>query len=357
MLNLLRLELDKCLDMTRKAKGFEHKFNLESTKVLLFRRQKSPASLERHLSDRSSRQGGMLARRRFLIGMGIAGLTAAANGFLFEPRRIAVTRHSIRSPGAAPNDPTLRVVQLTDLHLQQLSGHVRRIASTVNRLEPDMVLLTGDSIDRKERVPVLDRFLSLLDVRPAKYATLGNWEHWSGCDLERLSSIYGRHGCRLLVNETASFRYKGRDVVITGMDDATGGTPDLARALKGIDPAPNHLLMAHSPVFRDVLAAAISGPVTQAGGAYIDMAAYSIACVLSGHTHGGQVALFGWAPMLPPGSGRYSRGWFTDVMPHLYVSRGLGTSLLPVRFGATPELAVFRWQLSDHARFPGSTRG
>jgi predicted MPP superfamily phosphohydrolase len=64
--------------------------------------------------------------------------------------------------------------------------------------------------------------------------------------------------------------------------------------------------------------------------------------MLSGHTHGGQVTVGGWAPLVPPGSGRYVRGWFRgDGAPPLYVSRGIGTSVLPIRFGATPELAVF----------------
>ncbi|HEU0012912.1 MAG TPA: hypothetical protein VFQ45_04475, partial [Longimicrobium sp.] len=67
-----------------------------------------------------------------------------------------------------------------------------------------------------------------------------------------------------------------------------------------------------------------------------------ITLMLSGHTHGGQVNLFGWAPVLPRGSGRYVRGWFRDpgAIP-LYVSRGIGTSQYPVRLGSPPELALF----------------
>lgn len=72
------------------------------------------------------------------------------------------------------------------------------------------------------------------------------------------------------------------------------------------------------------------------------MDAAGITLMLSGHTHGGQIAVGGWAPLVPPGSGRYVRGWFRgDGAPPLYVSRGIGTSVLPLRFGATPELAVF----------------
>jgi uncharacterized protein len=66
--------------------------------------------------------------------------------------------------------------------------------------------------------------------------------------------------------------------------------------------------------------------------------------VLSGHTHGGQVAPFGLATILPRGCGRYVAGWYRDEGgPPMYVSRGIGTSLVPVRIGATPELVVIDW--------------
>lgn len=71
----------------------------------------------------------------------------------------------------------------------------------------------------------------------------------------------------------------------------------------------------------------------------------SVDLVLSGHTHGGQVQLAGWAPVTPRGSGRYLEGWYgdhaEDGVPPMYVSRGVGTSGIPVRLGSRPELAVF----------------
>jgi predicted MPP superfamily phosphohydrolase len=67
--------------------------------------------------------------------------------------------------------------------------------------------------------------------------------------------------------------------------------------------------------------------------------------MLSGHTHGGQIAPFGIAIKLPHGSGGYVSGWSRDDGGPLYVSRGIGTSLVPIRIGATPELAQFDWSL------------
>lgn len=288
----------------------------------------------------------LLTRRRLLIALGGAAIAAAGNGIILEPRRLSITRSSIDSPGSSAADPVMRVVQITDLHLQRISRHVQRIASTTNRLKPQLIVMTGDMIDRRERLPELGRFLELLDDGPVKLAVLGNWEHWAHVDMEQLATTYSDRACRLLVNETVRFRFQDRDVVITGFDDATGGRPHLGDALHNVVPAANHIVLAHSPAFRDAVVAAMArGPMLHDGDAAL--AKYSIACVLSGHTHGGQVAPFGWAPFRPPGSGRYLRGWYRDASPPLYVSRGLGTSMLPIRFGAVPELAMFDWRLSS----------
>jgi predicted MPP superfamily phosphohydrolase len=100
-----------------------------------------------------------------------------------------------------------------------------------------------------------------------------------------------------------------------------------------------NLLLAHCPEHRDRLEDA---PSPFEGTAPPRMDPAGITMMLSGHTHGGQVRVLGWAPAVPKGSGRYLRGWFRDPgsVP-LYVSRGIGTSMLPFRLGARPEVAVF----------------
>jgi uncharacterized protein len=64
--------------------------------------------------------------------------------------------------------------------------------------------------------------------------------------------------------------------------------------------------------------------------------------ILSGHTHGGQINFFGLAPFVPAGSGRYLRGLYCDFKPFMYVCKGVGTSILPFRFGARAEIAILR---------------
>ena len=279
----------------------------------------------------------VISRRQFIAGAAVVPMVGAAYGFSVEPSRITVTYHEI---GPGSGGPRVRMVQISDLHLQKVSRHVRKVARIVNELSPEVILLTGDMIDRADRIGELESFLRLLDPRVEKYAVLGNWEHWARVDVAQLRAIYALHACRLLINESVVHAHSVGDILVTGMDDWTGGVPDLRTALSGVEPQDLHVVMAHSPVYRDMMVDEwdISGPTTRA------LAPPDI--VLSGHTHGGQVALLGWAPVRPAGSGKYVAGWYRDTTVPMYVSRGIGTSVAPVRFGAPPEIAVFDWMPS-----------
>ncbi|MFL5540088.1 MAG: metallophosphoesterase [Longimicrobiaceae bacterium] len=282
-------------------------------------------------------------RRRFLAALAAGGASLAGYARFGEPRRLEVTRHAV-DPLPAPGRPPLTLAQVTDLHLQRVGSLHRHLAERLARARPDLVLFTGDSIDRADRLPVFAEFLALLGPRVPGYAILGNWEHWGGVDLDALARLYARHGVRLLVNETAVHEHGGRRLAITGLDDLVGGRPDLAAAVRGAEPADARVLLAHCPAHRDRLrddhqALRVGGVLVRPG---VDLDALDFRLMLAGHTHGGQVAVLGAAPMLPQGSGRYVRGWFRDPgeIP-MYVSRGIGTSVAPVRFGSVPELALF----------------
>lgn len=224
-----------------------------------------------------------------------AGATAAMGlkAIWFEPNRVSVTDHVIgdASSGGVP----LRLVQLSDLHLKKIGRHEEQIAQKVHELHPDVILHAGDAIDQPDHLDTLDTFLALLPSTRWSFAILGNWEHWARIDLLRLRAIYASHGVQLLVNEHVELAHEGARVVFCGVDDATGGAPDIERALGDAAPAANSILLAHSPIYRDHLPK-IAG-------------AWQPEYMLSGHTHGGQMKLLGWAPFRPPGSGRYIAGW------------------------------------------------
>lgn len=265
-------------------------------------------------------------RRRFLAALaGGAFVATGVDAFAVEPDRVTVTRHGFGSG----DGPVLKLVQLTDLHLHGVGDHEVEVTRAVARLEPDLVLCTGDMIERGEDLPLLDAFLGLLDAQTPKLGIYGNWERWAGIEPARLAEVYGGHHGRLLVNETFTGTHRGRPYAITGLDDLVRGRPHLERAMAGVDPGPNHLLLEHCPAFRDAMPAGYRPP-----------------WMLAGHTHGGQITLFGWAPFRPRGSGRYVEGWYRDARPVMYVCRGIGTVGIPARFCAPPEVAAFDWRLA-----------
>lgn len=265
------------------------------------------------------------SRRRFLAAA--AGGAAAAVGidaFLVEPGKLTVTRHAVGAGGG----PTARLVQLTDLHMRALGDHEHEVAAAVGRLEPDALLLTGDTIESPGALGLLGRFLDLLDPAVPKVAILGNWERWAGIDPARMEAVLAARNGRLLVNATTVLATPAGTLAVTGLDDLVEGSPDWSAATRGPRPGGPWLVLVHCPAYRDLLPAEAAPDV-----------------VLSGHTHGGQIAPFGWAPVRPRGSGRYVSGWYRGGGPPLYVSRGIGTVGIPARLGAPPEVAVFDWAL------------
>ena len=238
---------------------------------------------------------------------------------------IEVTRHDLRKPSSGE---AFRVVQLSDLHLQRFDTAEKNIVTQVQALQPDLVVLTGDAIDRADALPVLQMFLIALGSLPVM-AVPGNWEHWSDLDFRALSMLFTeRPGGRLLLNQSAAFTAKGRTVQVVGLDDFTAGRPDV-RQLSLIKPEEVSILLQHSPGFFD------EPEVSRL------MGVQRFTVCLSGHTHGGQITLGGWAPFRPVGSGRFVSGFYQVPGCRLYVSRGLGTSVLPLRWGPAPEIALF----------------
>ena len=282
-------------------------------------------------------------RRQFLTYAAATGAAALAiDGVFIEPGMVEFTHHElgVRSPDTTTQ---VRFAQISDLHLSSVGAMHREIARYLGALGLDFLLITGDSIDGNHHMRDLDEFLALFDRSLPKYAILGNWEHWGHVSIGALAQLYEDRGCRLLVNATAEHIAGGKRLLITGLDDYVAGVPSEEKALRDVLPAPHHLIMAHCPVHRDYLADydLYARRDTSRVASPIDFASFRVGYVFSGHTHGGQVSIAGVRPFMPKGSGDYVQGWYRERSPHLYVSRGIGTSILPVRIGARPEVAVF----------------
>jgi predicted MPP superfamily phosphohydrolase len=290
----------------------------------------------------------MRLKRRDLFRGGAAlvaggGLTTGIDGLCLTPFKLDVSHHYFGVPPAPTGDlateamPTpaesrrLRIAHVSDLHLYRVGPLEERVLEALHSLAPDLLVITGDSLSAARGEGPLVDFLAACPDVPHRLAILGNWEISSGVPVARLRAHHERHGFDLLVNRSVRVALGDRSVRVTGFDDFRQGRPDPVAALAGEEPCDHHLVLAHCPVHRDKLSLPSEHPAD---------------LVLSGHTHGGQVAPGGVALLTPPGSGRYVAGWYRDGGPPLFVSRGIGTSTVPIRIGSVPELACIDWQLS-----------
>jgi uncharacterized protein len=268
------------------------------------------------------RRGSRVRRARWALGA--AGLLAGLYAWLAEPCWIEVTRHRVRAPLDAP----LTIAHLSDLHTSGLGRPERALLAVLERERPDAIVITGDTVVNGDlffpvrgmrddpayglAAPLLDRLRAPLGV----WAVRGNWENVRRTPDER--GFYERHGIRLLVNEAAELR---AGVWLAGFDDIQNA-PDLAGTVRQVPPGVFAVALFHSP-------------------AYFDRLDGRFPLALAGHTHGGQVR----PPFVPPfwlpaGSGKYVAGWYASGGSRLYVSRGVGTSTLPIRFRCRPEVAL-----------------
>lgn len=241
-----------------------------------------------------------------------------------EPQWIEVDRFSLTLP--IPHFGSQKTIALiSDLHLKNMGLRERKTLIKLKEISPDLIILAGDVIDDPASLTVLDEFLSDLET-PKVIATLGNWEHWSKVNLQALQQIYKKHGAFLLINQCL-YQTKLR-VNIIGLDDFTAGKPDLKSAALQCDSSLPSVVVEHSPGFFDS-----EQPSRNLGNFSINM---------SGHTHSGQVTFVGRPFWTPRGSGDYVSGWYTTPMGRLYVTRGIGNSILPIRLMARPMISVFK---------------
>lgn len=271
----------------------------------------------------SSRQRKGVSRRQFL-SLGLAGASGAllADSLWYEPQALKIERHMLQSSSQGGK---VRIVQISDLHLSDFNSYFEEVTKQVAALKPDLILLTGDYLEEQRNIRGVLSFMKNLKATHGIYAVQGNWEYWSRLEGENLRRHFAGVGVKLLINERADLEINDHALSIFGLDYPSS-TDHLAQLQKEVDPQRFNLLLSHVPAFAH------------------EQLNKNINLILSGHTHGGQVRL----PYLPPFylpryAGRFVAGFY-QVSQHripLYVSRGVGTSVLPVRFFCRPEIGLF----------------
>lgn len=249
--------------------------------------------------------------------------------------------HSQRIPASFDG---YRIVQLSDIHLgnyEKTSDFVDRIVEETNRIQPDLIVFTGDLVNLRtdELTPYID-ILSQLKARDGVYSILGNHDYgdyvrWTSeadklKNLETLIIKQKNMGWKMLNNESDKISRNGDTIQIVGVEN-WGEPPfpqrgDLKKALQGTDDSRFTLLLTHNPVHWDqeVL-----------GKSAIDLS-------MAGHTHAMQLKLVIGKLRISPSALAYRRwsGMYTENNQSLYVNEGLGYVFLPMRIGASPEITV-----------------
>ncbi|HYK75701.1 MAG TPA: metallophosphoesterase [Daejeonella sp.] len=277
-----------------------------------------------------------ISRRKFIID----GITLTSLAFVLDAcwlEQFFIETNEFYLGEARKHGSNLKFIQISDLHLHSIGLQHKLLAEKINHINPDLLFFTGDSIDRGKYMTLFEQYLSLFDPHILKVAILGNREYNRKISIEELKHVYARHNADLLINESKQYTVKGHTIAITGCDDFIGGDANFPLAVKNYIPSDYHIVLTHCPEHRDILQ-------EEQGQIPID-------CILSGHTHGGQIRILGFAPYTPEGSGRYVSGWYREnACPPLYVSKGIGTTIWPIRFGARSEIAIFNFELKEKSK-------
>jgi len=275
---------------------------------------------------------GNLTRRAFLkralvagVGLGLAGVGCGTYARLLEPQWFDVEEINVplaRLPRALDG---VTIAHLSDLHLGPYLGaaELAHAVEIVQRLSPQMVVITGDFVSRRgewQREELLEP-LAALQPPLGTFAVLGNHDHWT--DAAWVTATAEGAGVTMLSNTARRLSDSENGLWLAGVDDIWVGAEDMDRAMAGIPEGSCKLLLVHEPDFAD-----------KAARSDIDLQ-------LSGHSHGGQVRLpLIGAVLLPLWGRRYPIGLQQAQSTWVYTNRGLGVVDPPVRFNCRPEVTL-----------------
>jgi uncharacterized protein len=267
--------------------------------------------------------------------------TAGAAGLLLDAWVLEKYFFEIKSYNIGEESgKSIKLVLITDLHFKNtVLPQYQKLAKKLNQLKPDLLLITGDTIDSTGRIEPVQQFFDMLDPEMKKIAIPGNNDYRAHPSIEELKKVLEAHNCDFLVNESKSYNIRGARIMITGLDDLIEGDSCFKDAIKDVNRENHHFLLIHSPLQQ----VSVKKEIYEINKQRPPSEQLNISYIFAGHTHGGQVRIPGYVPVLPKKSGNYVNGWYNSSLPYLYVSRGFGTSTVPFRFFAKSEVTVFNY--------------
>lgn len=250
----------------------------------------------------------MLTRRRFLKRAFYAsGALSVTDAVAVEPRWLDVHPVDFTRLGWGKT-----IVHLTDLHYRGRRDWLRSIVETTNAQKPDFVCVTGDLMDCKNRRYLPEALEILGGLKAPAFGVPGNHDPLDAASIAACRKAFAATGGMWMLGD----RVEVDDIVLHG-SHVVGGRP--------ISESKPTLLLCHFPAVGD------------------EQRLQPYDLILCGHSHGGQCRIPGLPPLhLPDHVGRYVEGTYQAPAGLLYVSRGLGSSVLPLRFFCRPEMPVIR---------------
>ncbi|MDF2441446.1 MAG: uncharacterized protein JWN98_2430, partial [Abditibacteriota bacterium] len=288
----------------------------------------------------------LLTRRGFFkaslrTGIGLSAISLCSLGYAseIEPRRWSVSRYDLVLPRLPRAFEGYRVLHASDLHCDgewMNRARLSQVIEVINREAADLIALTGDFVTHDARTQAPDAVWALkqFKARDGVYAVLGNHDHWSGLNI--MQAAMREAGVRELPNAVHTLKRQSTDgrtaeaemLHIAGVDDWWMKCADIKAVVRQLPDSGAAILLAHEPDFADISAAT----------GRFDLQ-------LSGHSHGGQVRVPGFGPLvLPAMAKKYHTGLYQLETPRgtmwQFTTRGLGVVGLHVRFSCPPEIAV-----------------
>ena len=282
--------------------------------------------------------GAFVAGHRLLTGLG-AGTIGTLAWSEHDTLKLEENHWDLSYPDLPSSLNNKTILHLSDLHLESLQFSPDRILKAVSTFSPDLIVFTGDLISTRTDLDKVEKYLEPLHAIHGKYFVMGNndYSHFSNALFKRYLECLHTLGWNVLCNDAAYLSDLG--LMIIGVDDPATARDNTEQAylqsqkLLSSSPAPS----STSQPFRLVLAHSTDciDDVIRQGGADL---------MLTGHTHGGQIRIPGMKPFITNTylgqHGIYEGYHQIDGIP-VYISRGIGTSKIPFRLGALPEITCF----------------
>lgn len=248
--------------------------------------------------------------------------------FIFEPYNFKIEKIKIEIKNLPDSFDGIKIVQISDIHSKKFGRKEKAVLKIINELNPEYIFITGDIIDHKTKNLDLCRefWQRLGNSYPNRiFAVFGNHLHQNKfVNVHFFKKILQKDGIDILVNENRILKKNNDQIYLIGVDDSRTKHHDIERAFDGVDDNSVKILLAHSP---DIIE---------------DIGVKKINIVFCGHTHGGQVKF----PFIPAFwiptkyHGKYNRGLYNVKNTLIYINRGIGTDILPIRFNSSPEITL-----------------